>query len=63
VKGIESAKTKGMATIVLTGKGGGKLGEIADVCLAVPSTVTARIQESHSIIAHVICELVEEKFC
>ena len=62
VKGIQAAKAKGMKTISLTGQGGGRLAEISDVCIAVPSKVTARIQESHMTIAHVICELVEEKF-
>lgn len=62
VKAVEAAKQKGMIVIVLTGEGGGKLGEIADVCIAVPSKVTARIQESHITIVHAVCELVEEKF-
>lgn len=62
VKAMEVAKQRGMATMALTGQGGGKLGEIADIFLAVPSNITARIQESHIIMAHVICELVEEQF-
>lgn len=62
VKAVEAAKQQGMTTVVLTGDGGGKLGEIADICIAVPSKITARIQESHITIAHVICELVENKF-
>lgn len=63
VRGIEAARLKGMKTLVLTGQGGGKLGVMADLCIKVPSTVTARIQEALLLIEHVICELVEEKFC
>lgn len=62
VRGIQAAQEKGMKTIAWTGEGGGKLAEISDVCIAVPSTVTARIQESHITIAHAVCELVEEQF-
>ncbi|MEW5895261.1 MAG: D-sedoheptulose 7-phosphate isomerase [Candidatus Omnitrophota bacterium] len=62
VSGIQTAKAKGLKTIVLTGQGGGNLLKVADLCMSVPSKVTARIQESHITIAHVICELIEEQF-
>jgi D-sedoheptulose 7-phosphate isomerase len=51
-----------MTTVVWTGQGGGKMGKMADICIAVPSKITARIQETHITIAHAVCELVEEKF-
>jgi len=59
VEAIARARQLGLKTIVLTGHGGGQLAGISDVCLAVPSTVTARIQESHLLMAHAVCELVE----
>ncbi len=61
VEGIKQAKKMGLKTISLTGCGGGKLAPLTDISLVVPSTETARIQESHLCIAHAICELVEEK--
>ncbi len=62
VQAARAARSKGMRTIAMTGEGGGLLAEAVELCLAVPSKVTARVQESHSTIAHVICELVEEQF-
>ncbi len=61
IAGIKQAKKMGLKTISLTGCGGGKLAPLTDISLIVPSTETARIQESHLCIAHAICELVEEK--
>ncbi|HAJ56225.1 MAG TPA: phosphoheptose isomerase [Candidatus Omnitrophica bacterium] len=52
----------GLKTIALTGKDGGALAHLADISLIVPSFVTARIQESHILVIHIICELVEEAF-
>ena len=59
VKAFEKAREMGIQTIALTGRGGGKMKELADLCLNVPSTDTPRIQESHIMIGHIICELVE----
>ena len=61
IEGINRAKKMGLKTISLTGCGGGKLASLTDISLIVPSTETARIQESHLCIAHTICELVEER--
>ena len=44
----------------LTGKDGGSLAKMANIALVVPSSVTARIQESHILIIHIICEIVED---
>jgi D-sedoheptulose 7-phosphate isomerase len=57
--GLETARSIGMATIGLTGPTGGALPTVVDVCLRVPADSTARIQESHTLIAHVLCQLVE----
>ncbi|MFQ5780165.1 MAG: SIS domain-containing protein [Nitrospiria bacterium] len=59
VKGIESARMKKAKTIGLTGEKGGQLESKADLCLKVPSSNTARIQESHILIGHILCLLIE----
>jgi D-sedoheptulose 7-phosphate isomerase len=63
VLGIKQAKKMGLKTIALTGQDGGELGKLADISLLVPSSVTARIQEAHITIGHIICELVELALC
>ncbi len=60
VKAIRQAAELGMITIGLTGKNGGKLNEVCDICIRVPSTDTARVQESHILIGHIICDIVEK---
>lgn len=57
------AKDLGGKTIGLLGKTGGKIKDVADLSIVVPSDCTARIQESHIMIGHIICELVEEGCC
>lgn len=61
VKAFEAAKEKKVITIGFTGAGGGKMKDLSDHLFNVPSTDTPRIQESHIMVAHIICELVEEK--
>ena len=61
LKAFEVCKQIGIATIALTGASGGKMKDTCDVLLNVPSSDTPRIQESHIMIGHIICELVEEK--
>lgn len=61
IKAFEEAKKIGMTTIAFTGNSGGKIKEISDFLINIPSTDTPRIQESHIMIGHIICELVEEK--
>ena len=56
---IKSAKEKDMKVVGMTGESGGKMSEICDILLNVPSTCTPRIQESHIMIGHIICEIVE----
>ena len=57
---IEAAKAIGATTVGWTGEQGGKLAALCDLTLAVPSRVTARIQEAHILIGHILCELVDE---
>jgi len=59
VAALATARQKGLKTIAFTGTGGGRCAELADVLLDVPSGCTPRVQESHVIIYHIICELVE----
>lgn len=61
LKGISVARECGLTTIAWTGGTGGKLAGLADHAFVVPSTVTARIQESHITLGHVLCELIEEQ--
>ncbi len=62
VKATELAKQKGLKTIAFTGEGCGKLGALCDAVIAVPSKTTARIQEMHIMVGHIICEIVEEDY-
>ena len=59
---FESAKQKGLITIAFTGLSGGQLKSISDYLINIPSTDTPRIQESHIMVGHIICQLVEEKY-
>ncbi|HMS28746.1 MAG TPA: SIS domain-containing protein [Saprospiraceae bacterium] len=61
VLAFEAARNQKMKTIGLTGIGGGKMKELSDILICVPSGDTPRIQESHILIGHIICQLVEEK--
>jgi D-sedoheptulose 7-phosphate isomerase len=56
---VEAARERGLATIGLTGKGGGQLAGLVDLAIRVPSDETPRIQESHITICHAICEVVD----
>lgn len=62
VEAFKAAKEKGMITVGFTGETGGKLKELSDHLFNVPSTVTPRIQESHIMLGHIICQLVEERY-
>lgn len=61
VKAFEIAQQKEMITIAFTGTTGGIMKLVADYLLNVPSTDTPRIQESHILLGHIICELVEQQ--
>ena len=61
LKAAVTARKKGLISIGFTGESGGKLRENCDLCLCVPSTVTARIQEVHITAAHIVCQIAEER--
>ena len=58
LKGLEAAKRMNLYTIGLSGRGG-KMVSLVDLALTVPSDTTARVQECHLTMAHILCELVE----
>ena len=58
---FESAKEKGITTVALTGRDGGKMAKMADIAIVVPSNDTPRIQESHILIGHIICDIIEKE--
>ncbi|MDO5114990.1 MAG: D-sedoheptulose 7-phosphate isomerase [Synergistaceae bacterium] len=62
LRAVSSAKKLGVFTIALTGAGGGRLRESADMTICVPSSFTPRIQEMHILIGHTLCEMVETAF-
>jgi D-sedoheptulose 7-phosphate isomerase len=62
LEGVKAARDKGCKTIALTGRSGGKLSQIVDIPIRIPSNETARIQEAHITVGHVICAMVEKAF-
>ena len=63
IEALKKAKNMGLSTIGLTGRGGGKMKSECGILIAVPSGDTPRVQESHLVVCHIICELVEEGLC
>jgi len=61
LNGVQEAKKKGVVTIGWTGGTGGNLASLVDHSFVVPSPITARIQECHMTLGHVLCEFVEER--
>ena len=59
VEAIELAKSMGVFCVGMTAAGGGKMKDLCDECIAVPAKVTARAQEMHILIGHILCELVD----
>ena len=62
LKAVEMARSKNVKVIGLTGRDGGKLKDMADMTIMIPSDNTPRIQEAHITIGHIICNLVEREF-
>jgi D-sedoheptulose 7-phosphate isomerase len=60
IRALEAAKSKSIYTVALTGKTGGKLRNLADCTICMPSDETPRIQECHILTAHLICDVVEQ---
>lgn len=61
VNAFESAKTRGVTTVALVGRDGGKMASMADYTIVVPSNATPRIQESHILIGHILCDIIEKE--
>ena len=61
IKAIESAKKIGALTIGMTNEDGGKMKSMCDLCYCAPSKITARAQECHILLIHIICRIIEEK--
>src|ERR1700724_418542 len=62
LRGLEAAKALGLKKIGLTGNDGGKLRNLVDICVIVPSSSTPRIQEAHTLVIHILCGIVEDAF-
>lgn len=63
IKAVEVAKTMGITTVALTGNGGGRLAELADLTIRVPAQRTNSIQEIHIAIGHILCGIIEDTLC
>jgi len=61
IGGLETAKAGGLISVAMTGRSGGKLKDRAQYCLRIPSDETARIQECHILIGHILCDFVERE--
>ena len=61
INAFESAQKKNILTVALVGKDGGKMAQMADIALIVPSHETPRIQESHILIGHILCDIIEKE--
>ena len=62
VKAFEAARQKNVITVGFTGENGGKMRTLSDYLINIPSTDTPRIQESHILLGHIVCELVEREY-
>jgi D-sedoheptulose 7-phosphate isomerase len=60
LRALEAAKSKSIYTVALTGASGGKMKDVADCTIRIPSEETPRIQECHILAGHIICEIAEE---
>lgn len=61
INAFNSAKAKGIMTVALVGRDGGKMAQMADIAIIVPSNDTPRIQESHILIGHILCDIIEKE--
>jgi D-sedoheptulose 7-phosphate isomerase len=59
VAAIKQCRGQGVLTIGMTGESGGAMRELCDICLRVPASNTARIQETHIVIGHILCSLID----
>ena len=61
-RAAEVARARGLHVLALTGQAGGKLADLADVCIRVPATPTPHVQEFHLPIYHALCLMLEDEF-
>jgi D-sedoheptulose 7-phosphate isomerase len=61
LQGLVAAKARGLVTIGLTGAGAGEMAPLCDILITVPSDETPRIQETHAVVVHLLCEMVDVK--
>ncbi|MDK9694065.1 MAG: D-sedoheptulose 7-phosphate isomerase [Sulfurimonas sp.] len=61
INAFDIAKQKGITTVALVGRDGGEMAKMADMAIVVPSESTPRIQESHILIGHIICDIIEKE--
>lgn len=61
IRAVDVAKKRGAKTAALLGKDGGKIGKVVDYPIIVPNNITARVQESHIMLIHIMCEIAEEQ--
>ena len=59
-RALESGQKIGAKTVALLGRDGGEIGPIVDFCLTIPSFETPRVQESHLVVIHILCDLIEQ---
>ncbi|MBL6457594.1 D-sedoheptulose 7-phosphate isomerase [Belnapia sp. T6] len=59
VAALQAARERGLATIGFTGQAGGRMAELCDICIRIPSDSTPRIQEGHEVLGHTICAMIE----
>jgi D-sedoheptulose 7-phosphate isomerase len=63
LKAVKVGRERGLLTVGMTGGSGGKLKAEVDYCICIPSEDTPRIQESHILIGHILCQIIEEVLC
>ena len=61
IAGLAAARAAGARAVGLTGRSGGRMAAACDECIRYPSDDTARVQEGHTLIGHILCEIVEDK--
>lgn len=61
IRAVDAARTRGVKVIGFTGKAGGKLAPLSDLCFQIPSDETPRIQEGHEFVGHLLCALIESE--
>jgi D-sedoheptulose 7-phosphate isomerase len=61
LRAVPVARSMGIQVVAMTGASGGKIASMADVCLRMPSDDTPRIQEAHTLLGHMLCDLLEQR--